>query len=81
MEFFFHSCLYVCMYDSSRPCGDVHGTDSRLGQGGEVHEELFSQHSCLFAQSDLVQLDLLLSLASKHNLASHGSYVRTYSYL
>ena len=22
-----------CMYDSSRPCGDVHGMDSRLGQG------------------------------------------------
>ena len=26
-------CMYVCMYDSGRPCGDVHRTDSRLGQG------------------------------------------------
>ena len=25
--------MYVCMYDSGCPCGDVHGTDSRLGQG------------------------------------------------
>ena len=25
--------MYVCMYDSGCPCGDVHGTDSRLDQG------------------------------------------------
>ena len=25
-------CLYLCMLEG-RPCGDVHGTDNRLGQG------------------------------------------------
>ena len=37
------SNLWVCMHDSGRPRGDVHGTDSRLGPRGEVPKDLFSQ--------------------------------------
>ena len=33
----------TCMYDTGLPCGDVHATDSRLGQGERVAEDLFLQ--------------------------------------
>ena len=44
VSYHFGRVVCICMYDSGRPCGDVHGMDSQLGQGGRSLKTLICMH-------------------------------------